>query len=237
MAFFFLRIANRRTHRWIIKTTVSVCLVSNLALIAVSISQCGDIATIDLDHLHCLSWTIQGPLNYFCASLNALVDWIFAALAIYIVQGLVLDTRSKFWVSCIILLATAGSIVSVVRIPYIPGLRLDTSYYSQKNDVIAFTSLIEAAVGIIAASMSVMRPLLLKFRLTSTSRRGLSPEQTLRNKTLRVEQPVRDTNVKLFQALPDLTPTMEAELWSETSTYYLSTMLEDIEEEDNTRSV
>ncbi|KEQ62366.1 uncharacterized protein M437DRAFT_33752, partial [Aureobasidium melanogenum CBS 110374] len=159
MAFFFLRIPNRPLHRWIIIVSVTISVVFNLILLGISIGQCGNIATINLDNLHCLSWSIQGPLNYFCAALNAAVDWIFAILAIYIVSGLSLDTRSKASVYFIILLASAGSIVSVVRIPYIPGLRLDTNYYSRQNDIIAYTSLIESAIGIIVASMSVMRPL------------------------------------------------------------------------------
>lgn len=130
--------------------------------------------------------------------------------------GLSLDTRSKASVYFIILLASAGSIVSVVRIPYIPGLRLDTNYYSRKNDVIAYTSLIESAIGIIVASMSVMRPL--AARIAQKAKIALSSESRSRcssgrknNTPQRIEMPKLEGSggkeVKLYQALPDLTPT------------------------------
>jgi hypothetical protein len=213
MAFFFLRIPNRPLHRWIIIASVTISVLFNLILMGISIGQCGDIATINLDNLHCISWSIQGPLNYFCAALNAAVDWIFAILAIYIVSGLSLDARSKASVYFIILLASAGSIVSVVRIPYVPGLRLDTDYYSPKNDVIAYTSLIESAIGIIVASMSVMRPLAAriaqkaKIALSSGSRSRSSGRKSTPQK---IEVPKLEgggKEVKLYQALPDPTPT------------------------------
>ncbi|KAG9657704.1 hypothetical protein KCU98_g2736, partial [Aureobasidium melanogenum] len=214
MAFFFLRIPNRPLHRWIIIVSVTFSVLFNLILLGISIGQCGNIATINLDNLHCLSWSIQGPLNYFCAALNAAVDWIFAILAIYIVSGLSLDARSKASVCFIILLASAGSIVSVVRIPYIPGLRLDTDYYSPKNDVIAYTSLIESAIGIIVASMSVMRPLAAriaqkaKIALSSGSR---SRSSARKNTPQKIELPKLESGgkgeVKLYQAIPDPTPT------------------------------
>ncbi|KAK6000441.1 hypothetical protein QM012_003687 [Aureobasidium pullulans] len=214
MAFFFLRILqNRPFHRWIIISSVSIFVIFNIALLGISLGQCGNINTINIDHPHCLSWSILGPLNYFTASLNAAVDWIFAILAIHIVSGLMMDTRSKISVYLIILLASAGSIVSVVRIPYIDGLRLDNNYYSRKNDVIAYTSLIESAIGIIVASMSVMRPLAL--RLAQKARVALSSgsnsKSSARKQTpQRIELPPKlekGQEVKLYQALPDPTPT------------------------------
>ena len=236
MAFFFLRIPNRRLHRWIIIISVTISIIFNLALLAISIGQCGNIATIDLNHPQCLSWKIQGPLNYFCATLNAIVDWIFAALAIYVVQGLMLDNRSKFSVYGIILLASAGSIVSVVRIPYIPGLRLDKSYYSQENDLIAYTCRIESAIGIIVASMSVMRPLITKLRerakiaLSSDSRSRSSQKKSLQKQApQKIDLPPSGGSVKLYQALPDPTPThVETEVMN-IEMDYLSSKSRDVE--------
>jgi hypothetical protein len=146
--------------------------------------------------------------------LNAAVDWIFAGMAIYIVYGLVMDARSKASVYAIIVLASLGSIVSVVRIPYIDGLRLDTDYYGKENDVIAYTSLIESAIGIIVASMSVMRPL--ASRLAHRAKEALSSDSKSRSKSrslqkkqtsLKIELPKQGDEVKLYQALPDPTPT------------------------------
>lgn len=212
MALFFLRICNRTFHRWIIVSSVTLFIIFNLTLLSISLGQCGNIATIDMNDPHCLSWSILGPLNYFIAALNATVDWIFAILAIYIVSGLNLSPHSKVSVYFIILLASLGSIVSVVRIPYIDGLRLNASYYSRKNDVIAYTSLIESAIGIIVASMSVMRPLAArlaqkaKVALSSGSRSSSQKKQTPQKIELpKMEE--KGVEVKLYQALPDPTPT------------------------------
>lgn len=209
LAFFFLRIAHKRWHRATIITSVVIYVCFDLAILVVSITQCGNIATIDIGHLKCLDWdTIQAPLNYFGAALNAAVDWIFAAISISVVRGLSLDTRSKISVYGIVLLATAGSIVSVVRIPYIPGLRLDSRYYSQENDVIAYLSLIEAAIGIVVASMAVMRPLAL--RLLHHARSALSCGDKSRETATSQSSGKRERDssepsqgVVLFQALPD----------------------------------
>jgi hypothetical protein len=218
MAFFFLRIPNRALHRWIIIISVSISILFNIILMGISIGQCGNIATIDLNHPHCLSWNILGPLNYFCAALNAATDWIFAGMAIYIVSGLIMDIRSKISVYAIIVLASLGSVVSVVRIPYIPGLRLDQDYYSETNDVIAYTSLIESAIGIIVASMSVMRPLAV--RLAQKAKVALSSDSKTRSSQkkqsqLKITLPKEEDGVKLYQALPDPTPTF-LEMSSET---------------------
>lgn len=213
MAFFFLRIPNGTFHRWIIISSVSIFVLFNLALLGISLGQCGNLSNINIDHPQCLSWSILGPLNYFVASLNAAVDWIFAILAIHIVSGLNMDSRSKISVYFIILLASAGSIVSVVRIPYMDGLRLDNDYYSRKNDVIAYASLIESSIGIIVASMSVMRPLAArlaqkaKIALSSGSRSRSSNRKQTPQKIDLPKQEGNGIEVKLYQALPDPTPT------------------------------
>lgn len=124
-----------------------------------------------------------------------------------------MDSRSKISVYFIILLASAGSIVSVVRIPYIDGLRLDHDYYSKKNDVIAYTSLIESSIGIIVASMSVMRPL--AARLAQKAKIALSSESRSRSSAVKQIPQRKDlpksagdgVEINLYQALPDPTPT------------------------------
>ena len=241
LAFFFLRIASRPLHRWIIRITVSISLLCNLVLLGITVGQCGDIATIDLNQPHCLSWRILGPLNYLCASLNALVDWLFATLAIHVVRGLMLEGRIRSSVCGIILLATAGSIVSIVRIPFISGLRLDESYYSQRNNVIAYVSLIESAVGTIVASLSVMRPLLARYgggakiAVPLTSRAASFPGPTLKSHfSQTIDLSVCGTDIKLFQALPDLMPSLEAEACYKNVTDYVASKLETVKEENIT---
>ncbi|KAG9511802.1 hypothetical protein KCV07_g9909, partial [Aureobasidium melanogenum] len=218
MAFFFLQISNRRAHRWIIVMSVTLSISSNLALLAISIGQCGNIVHTNLTHLQCLSWTILGPLNYFCATLNAIVDWIFAVLAIYIIKGLTLDSRSRVSLCVVVLLASAGSIVSIVRIPYISGLRVDKSYYSQENDIIAYTSLIESAVGIVVASMSVMQPLINKVRRGVSAARNPCPRDDLPQDEALQARPSQKIiflpdgiRLELFQAIPSPTPSIGME--------------------------
>ena len=179
LAFFFLRIVTRQWQRSMIVVTVALYTAFNFGLLFVVIFQCGNPAAINVKTTVCLDWdTILGPILYFSASLNAVVDWIFALTPVVVIRSLQMSRRDKLSVFAMIALAISGSIVSIVRIPYIPGLRLDSDYYSATNDVIAYTSVIESGIGIIVASLAVLRPLVRQwveqYRLTTSGKNSNS---------------------------------------------------------------
>ncbi|KAF1344277.1 hypothetical protein BDV97DRAFT_373800 [Delphinella strobiligena] len=160
LAVLFLKISMARWQRWIIISSVAIFIAYYIALLFVTIFQCGNPANVGSMTTTCWDWaTITGPLNYIGAVLNAIVDWIFAITPIIVISKLTMGRQDKLSVICVILVAISGSIISVVRIPYISGLNPDASYYSKNSNRIVYASVAESGVGLTAASLAVMRPL------------------------------------------------------------------------------
>ena len=213
LALFFLRIVTRKWQRLIIVITVTIYTAFNFGLLFVVLFQCGNPTAINILTTTCLDWpTILGPLLYFSATLNALVDWIFALTPIIVIRSLHMEKRDKHSVMAMIVLAISGSIVSIVRIPYIPGLRLDSYSYSSTNDVIAYTSVIESGIGIIVASLALLRPLVRqwveKARTTLSSNENSSylMQNSMRKRaaTSQIQdQSCRSRNDRMSQVVPD----------------------------------
>lgn len=111
----------------------------------------------------CLSWAhSEGPLTYTHSALNALTDWLFVILPIFIVGKVQMARRARTTVICILALGVVGSICSVVRLAYVDLLSNSTS---SKNSILkhapkfAILSVIEVGLGITASSASTLRPL------------------------------------------------------------------------------
>lgn len=157
MAFFFLRIALAPWQRWTIISSVAIFVVYTTPVIAVTMSRC----TIWLDdpvpHFHtCQDWNdVLEPLNYVGATLNALIDWIFALTPILVILKLNMSRGDKVSVILVILLAISGSAASVGRIVYIPGLANAANVVN-----LAYVSIAEGGVGLMAASLATMKPLI-----------------------------------------------------------------------------
>lgn len=158
MAFFFLRIALERWQRLIILGSVGLYSVYLIVIIVVAPFQCGY-----NQQSTCLSWDTVGPIIYVSAALNVVVDLILALVPSSIIRNLQMPSRERHSVYLLIALGTCAAVISVARIPYVPGLRTDREYYSPESDRIAYTSIAESGVGIIVASLATLRPLFRKF--------------------------------------------------------------------------
>ncbi|GAB7356610.1 hypothetical protein MBLNU459_g7334t1 [Dothideomycetes sp. NU459] len=166
MAFFFLRIALERWQRLIILGSVGIYSVYLVIIIIIAPFQCGY-----GQHESCLKWDVVGPIIYISAVLNVIVDVILAFVPYAIIRTLQMPERERKSVYFLIALGTCAAVVSVARIPYVPGLRTDNQYYSAESDRIAYTSVAESGLGIVAASLATLRPLYRKiFGKLSTSR-------------------------------------------------------------------
>lgn len=172
MAIFFLRIVIKPGQRRLILIATAIYIVYSIGVLFLYVFQCGDPGSIDIMNPKCLDFdTITGPVIYVGASLNAIIDWIFALTPIVVVRGLQMKRRDKNSVIMLILLACSGSAVSIVRIPFVPGLDLNASFYSKQSNRIAYASTAEGSIGIIVASMATYRPLLklIKQKMSSLS--------------------------------------------------------------------
>lgn len=172
MAIFFLRIIVGPRQRYLILITTAIYIVYSIGVLFLYVFQCGNPGSIDPLQPKCLDFdTITGPVIYVGATLNAVIDWIFALTPIIVVRGLQMKRRDKNSVIMLIVLACSGSAVSIVRIPFVPGLDLNASFYSQQSNRIAYASIAEGSIGIVVASMATYRPLLklVKEKLSSLS--------------------------------------------------------------------
>ncbi|KAG8623703.1 hypothetical protein KVT40_008679 [Elsinoe batatas] len=95
---------------------------------------------------------------------NATLDWIFATVPIFmVVQSRSLDARSRKAVWFLIMLAMAGSVVSIIRIPFTKDYQFSPELW-HKCLRISIISLTETTIGTIAVSMAAMKPILRPFR-------------------------------------------------------------------------
>lgn len=178
MAFFFLRIALERWQRLIILGSVGLYSVYLVVIIIVAPFQCGY-----NQESTCLSWDTVGPIIYVSAALNVVVDLILALVPSSIIRNLQMPSRERQSVYLLIALGTCAAVISVARIPYVPGLRTDRQYYSPESDRIAYTSIAESGVGIIVASLATLRPLFRKFSSRMNTYRSRHTPTTTKHST------------------------------------------------------
>lgn len=91
--------------------------------------------------------------------MNASADWAFGILPLFIVWDLQLNRRTKALVVGILAFAAIGSTATIVRMKYIHNLINGPDFLWATTDV-AMWSTIEPGIGITAASMATLRPLL-----------------------------------------------------------------------------
>jgi hypothetical protein len=129
-----------------------------VTVIFLTVFQCGVPSDI-LDHEKCLDWdTVMGPISYFSGALTAATDWVFVLTTVSLVIKTKMAPRAKISVVLILSLAAMGSIVSIVRIPFIHGGRINISQVSKLPRVVILAS-VEAGVSIVALSLATLRPL------------------------------------------------------------------------------
>ena len=176
LAYFFLRIVNSGWQRLLIISSVSLYTLYTFVFSFIIIFECATPTAAHYASGQCLSWpTVLGPLNYLAATLNAVMDWILVLTPISVVARSSASRREKASVYALILLGLAGSVVSLIRIPYISGVAptRDLSFFS-RSVPIALCSIAENAIGLMAICLSACRPLYARLVGATRSRFGTS---------------------------------------------------------------
>ncbi|CAD0108915.1 unnamed protein product [Aureobasidium uvarum] len=160
LAIFFLRIVIRPWQRRIIYTVTGVYTVYATAFAFVAVFQCGIPTNFLIKEATgvCISDDILQPLNYVHASLNAISDWTFACLPVLVLWNAKIPRSAKISSGLLLSLGAVGSIISLIRIAYIPGLKTGPAFFTNAI-TIGVWSLIEPGLGIVAASLATLRPL------------------------------------------------------------------------------
>ena len=106
----------------------------------------------------CLSNEVLFGVNMTSGVINAATDWALAILPIFVLKNAGLPFRTSLAASFILILGTVGSIVSVVRLPYIKGLAMGPDFFRNVVNTTLW-SVIEPGIGITAACLANLRPL------------------------------------------------------------------------------
>jgi hypothetical protein len=174
VAAYFYRICER-WQRYVIIATVSVFFAYNIAFLFVSVFQCGvptvlNLLTPNTDG-HCLDWnTIVKPLLYIGISLNAACDWVFVLACLPVLAKLRrMPIGEMICVCFLIFLATGASVLSLVRLAFLPDGGSEVLML-RTNRVFAVLTFTEAGTAIITVSMATLHPLF----LACLRRRGAS---------------------------------------------------------------
>ncbi|CAC9890982.1 unnamed protein product [Aureobasidium pullulans] len=155
-------------QRYVIVGSVTIFSLFNFAFLFVSLFQCGIPTVINLLTASttgaCISWPrIVKPLLYVGVSLNAACDWVFVLACLPVLSKLRrMPTSEMLCVCFLIFLATGASVLSLVRIRYLPAGGTDVLLLKH-NDDFAVLSFVEAGTAIITVCMATLHPLFQAF--------------------------------------------------------------------------
>ncbi|KAI4847724.1 hypothetical protein E4T44_04354 [Aureobasidium sp. EXF-8845] len=160
LAIFFLRIVVRSWQRKVIWIVTTIYTVYAIAFAFIAVFQCGIPTNFLIKEAAgiCIHDDVLQPMNYVHASLNAISDWTFACLPIFVLWNAQMPRSAKILAGFLLSLGAVGSIISLIRIAYIPGLKTGPTFFSNAVNIGVF-SLIEPALGLNAACLATLRPL------------------------------------------------------------------------------
>ncbi|KAF2223465.1 hypothetical protein BDZ85DRAFT_109831 [Elsinoe ampelina] len=178
IAMFFLRMARRRLDRWIVLTPLGIYISALSISMTVILFRCGlPLMAIKIlrDETCPIGSRVIEPLGYMMATLCSVCDLTFSILPIQLLRKARSMSRfSKTSAYMVVGVANIGTIVSIIKIPFIRGSTLGPNTF--ENSAPAFIlSTIETAVGITAISLACLKPLLRVLCIGSSSPRSASP--------------------------------------------------------------
>lgn len=177
--FFLPLLVDRMQRRFIIGVTCFYSAVSFCAIF-LCLLPCGapvNMATKRIEG-HCIPPHWWGGLLYTHGALSALSDWIYALLPIYTLWKSKLPRSTKMSASVLLLLAVCGSLCAVLRAIYTHTLEFRAEYYDPNHRptyygstaLVVNCAILELGLGITAASLACLRPLLQRLHVLSWSR-------------------------------------------------------------------
>ncbi|KAI9660556.1 MAG: hypothetical protein M1821_009908 [Bathelium mastoideum] len=139
---------------------MAISTTYGIAYFFFALFQCGNPSQILENKLagRCQSATIQLGMGYTHAAVQALADWAFAILPVFIIWSANMDRRTKVSVGLILMLGAAGSTATLVRFKFESGLVSEDDFFFAAANI-AITCTIEAGLGITAGSLATLKPL------------------------------------------------------------------------------
>ncbi|KAI5211860.1 hypothetical protein AUEXF2481DRAFT_36791 [Aureobasidium subglaciale EXF-2481] len=164
---FLERITQNKVHILIIRIMMAATMLIGTIYLFVALFQCTPISFYwDFSPNakgHCISPMVLVVISYCASVLNGAADFFFGILPIFIVKDLNMKRNTKIVVACILGFAAIGSLSTLVRLPYVKQLGTYKGEFLYTSTYIALWSTVEVGIGISAASLATLRPLVQKF--------------------------------------------------------------------------
>ncbi|KAJ5820420.1 hypothetical protein N7474_006011 [Penicillium riverlandense] len=162
---FLMRITIKRLHIWIIYTVMVLTVLAGLVFMFLMLLQCKPLSYFwtrtAMDPSiegYCISINIIITMTYVYSAFAALCDFTVGILPIFIVYNLQMRREVKLAVGGILSMACVASAAVIIRLPFVKTFANPEFLYATVP--IAIWSNTEAGLGITAASLATLRPLL-----------------------------------------------------------------------------
>ncbi|KAG9691777.1 hypothetical protein KCU95_g4659, partial [Aureobasidium melanogenum] len=163
LAIFFLRIIpeNFSWQRKTIYISTGIYTTYGIVFTFIVVFQCGNPANFFIQEVRqaCMSDNILQPLYYAAGGMNALTDWLFSLLPVTVIWSAAIPRSMKISAGCLLGLGSLASIASLIRLAYIPGIEASPTFLEHSVNIASW-SIVEPGLGIIAASLATLRPLI-----------------------------------------------------------------------------
>jgi len=153
---FFLKIFTIKTswQRYVIHAINAFAIAYGIVTFGMTVGTCG--AASFFGSSSCSYHTAYTKINESWSIINAITDFILVGLTVQAIWTASLPTPTKITASLVLVLGSMGGVASVIRI-----ILLSTPLSGVSTGLsAAYWSLIEASIGIAAASLATLRPLL-----------------------------------------------------------------------------
>lgn len=179
---YLVRIAQIRLHRIILWTVIGIMEIFSIFFFFLFILQCRPSAYFWTQYTGgkgtCINPDFLVAVTYTYSAIACVTDWLYAIMPAFILWKLKIDRRTKISVGMLMALgaryasgiiminkfdlrltSSSASITTVIRIPYLKGFRDTADFLYATTDVAIWTTA-ELGIGISAASLATLRPLL-----------------------------------------------------------------------------
>jgi hypothetical protein len=182
LAIFFLRVIPHGWQRKVLYIATGVYTTYGVIFTFIVVLQCGNPRHFFIQKARgkCIADSVLQPLYYIAGGMNALTDWTFSILPMTVIWNAAIPRSTKISAACLLALGSLGSVSSLVRLVYIPGIEASPTFLEHAVNIASW-SIVEPGLGIIAASLATLRPLV---RHCRPDRRKTILPTAHRNKTI-----------------------------------------------------
>ncbi|RDW59065.1 hypothetical protein BP5796_11989 [Coleophoma crateriformis] len=170
IAIFLLRIAVSSRYIWILRVSIGIVVTWTTAIFLYNVFQCTPVQgqwdiTIGAK---CVSGSSYVSAAYAFSILAVLSDWLYALIPIPMIWKVKMNTQTKFSVMVILALGIFASVATLVRLVYLANVANFDDILYTATDTMLWT-IAEPGIGIIAASVMTLRPLLRAMKVSGFS--------------------------------------------------------------------